>query len=99
MRDGRPSKPPSPETLWRRAYHEAMFARRLVGVQPDLFGACGKDATLTPAQLAQLRTAADEARAEALARYRAGQTDITVERRNKLVEDQPSTKIGVPPAG
>jgi hypothetical protein len=39
MRDGAPSKPPSPETLWRRAYHKAMFARRLVGVQPDLFGA------------------------------------------------------------
>jgi hypothetical protein len=39
MRDGRPRRPPTPETLWRRAYHEAMFARRLVGVQPDLFGA------------------------------------------------------------
>lgn len=39
MRDGRPRKPPTPETLWRRAYHKAMFARRLVGVQPDLFGA------------------------------------------------------------
>ena len=39
MRDGRPSKPPSPEILWRRAYHKAMFARRLVGVQPDLLGA------------------------------------------------------------
>lgn len=38
MRDGAPSKPPTPEALWRRAYHKAMFARRLVGVQPDLFG-------------------------------------------------------------
>lgn len=62
-------------------------------------GACGKDVTLTSAQLAQLEIAADEAKAEALARYHAGETDITVERRNKLVEDQPSTKIGVPPAG
>lgn len=61
--------------------------------------ACGKDATLTPAQIVQLETAADEARAEALARYRAGETDIVVERRNKLVEDQASTKIGVPPSG
>lgn len=60
---------------------------------------CGKDATLTPAQLVQLETAAEEARAEALARYRAGETDITVERRSTLVEDQGSTKIGVPPAG
>lgn len=39
MRDGAPSKPPTPETLWRRAYHKAMFERRLIGVQPDLFGA------------------------------------------------------------
>ena len=39
MRDGAPRKPPTAETLWRRAYHKAMFARRLVGVQPDLFGA------------------------------------------------------------
>lgn len=60
--------------------------------------ACGKDATLTPAQVAQLETAADEARTEAMARYRAGETAITFERRSKLVEDQASTKIGVPPA-
>jgi hypothetical protein len=39
IRDGAPRKPPTPEALWRRAYHKAMFARRLVGVQPDLFGA------------------------------------------------------------
>jgi len=31
-----------------------------------------------------------EARVEALARYRAGETDITVERRNTLNEEQPS---------
>lgn len=43
MRDGAPRKPPTPEALWRRAYHEAMFNRRLVGVQPDLFG--GKPVT------------------------------------------------------
>lgn len=43
MRDGAPRKPPTLETLWRRAYHEAMFNRRLVGVQPDLFG--GKPVT------------------------------------------------------
>jgi hypothetical protein len=39
MRDGAPRKPPTPAALWRRAYHEAMFNRRLVGVQHDLFGA------------------------------------------------------------
>ncbi|VVT31641.1 conserved hypothetical protein [Sphingomonas aurantiaca] len=39
MRDGAPRKPPTPEAVWRRAYHEAMFSRRLVGVQHDLFGA------------------------------------------------------------
>lgn len=38
MRDGPPRKPPTPAALWRRAYHEAMFNRRLVGVQHDLFG-------------------------------------------------------------
>ncbi len=43
MRDGMPRKPPTPEALWRRAYHEAMFNRRLVGVQHDLFG--GKSTT------------------------------------------------------
>ncbi len=43
MRDGVPRKPPTPEALWRRAYHEAMFNRRLVGVQHDLFG--GKPTT------------------------------------------------------
>ena len=39
MRDGAPRKPPTPGALWRRAYHEAMFNLRLVGVQHDLFGA------------------------------------------------------------
>ena len=39
MRDGAPRKPPTPAALWRRAYHEAMFNLRLVGVQHDLFGA------------------------------------------------------------
>lgn len=58
--------------------------------------ACGKDATLTPAQLVQLETAAEEARAEALARYRAGETGITVERRNTLVEDQLTTTNDAP---
>ena len=43
MRDGAPRKPPTPEALWRRAYHEAVFNRRLVGVQHDLFG--GKPTT------------------------------------------------------
>lgn len=43
MRDGPPRKPPTPEALWRRAYHEAMFAKRLIGVQHDLFG--GKPST------------------------------------------------------
>ena len=40
-----------------------------------------------------------ESDAIAAARYRAGETAILVERRNKLVEDQASTKIGVPPLG
>ncbi len=43
IRDGASRKPPTPEALWRRAYHEAMFNRRLVGVQHDLFG--GKPTT------------------------------------------------------
>ncbi len=43
MRDGAPRKPPTPAALWRRAYDEAMFNRRLVGVQHDLFG--GKPTT------------------------------------------------------
>lgn len=43
MRDGPPRKPQTPEALWRRAYHEAMFAKRLIGVQHDLFG--GKPST------------------------------------------------------
>jgi hypothetical protein len=43
MRDGPPRNPPKPEVLWRRAYHEAMFRRRLIGVQHDLFG--GKPTT------------------------------------------------------
>lgn len=43
MRDGAPRKPPTAAALWRRGYHEAMFNRRLVGVQHDLFG--GKPTT------------------------------------------------------
>lgn len=43
MRDGAPRKPLTPAALWRRAYHEAMFNRHLVGVQHDLFG--GKPTT------------------------------------------------------
>lgn len=66
--------------------------------EPRSCPGCGKDATLTPAQLAQLEVAAQEARSEALARFHVGETDITVERRNTLIEDQPSTKIGVPPS-
>lgn len=54
--------------------------------EPRMCAACGKDATLTPVQIAQLETAAEEARAEALARYRAGETNIEVERRSKLIE-------------
>jgi len=58
--------------------------------EPRQCASCGKDATLTPAQINQLELAAEEARVEALARYRAGETDITVERRNTLNEEQPS---------
>lgn len=47
-------------------------------------GSCGENATLTPLQITQVYQAADEARVEALARHRAGETDIRVERRNKL---------------
>ncbi len=43
MRDGANTKPLTPEAQWRRDYHKAMFNRRLVGVQPDLFG--GKPVT------------------------------------------------------
>lgn len=39
VRDGPTAKPLTPEAQWRRDYHRAMFNRRLVGVQPDLFGA------------------------------------------------------------
>ncbi len=39
MRDGPTRKPLTPEAQWRRDYHTAMFNRRLVGVQHDLFGA------------------------------------------------------------
>lgn len=55
--------------------------------EPRRCASCGQDTTLTPAQIAQLETAAEEARAEALARYHAGETDIAVERRSKLTED------------
>lgn len=43
MRDGIAAKPLTPEAQWRRDYYKAMFHRRLVGVQPDLFG--GKPVT------------------------------------------------------
>ena len=43
MRDGPTGKPLTPEAQWLRAYHKAMFHRRLVGVQPDLLG--GKPVT------------------------------------------------------
>lgn len=39
MRDGAARAPLKPEAQWRRDYHEAMFNRRLVGVQHDLFDA------------------------------------------------------------
>lgn len=55
--------------------------------EPRRCASCGKDATLTPAQIVQLEAAAEEARAEALARYRAGETDIAIERGSKLTED------------
>lgn len=48
--------------------------------------ACGKDATLTAAQIAQIRQAAANARGEALAHHRAGETDIQAERKSKLTE-------------
>lgn len=51
--------------------------------------ACGKDATLTPVQIAQLKAAAEDARREAMARYRAGETDILVERKSKLSSNEP----------
>jgi hypothetical protein len=47
---------------------------------------CGTDATLTPLQIAQVQQAAEEARDEALTRFRAGETDILVERKSKLTE-------------
>ena len=47
---------------------------------------CGTDATLGPLQIAQVYKAADEARAEALERYRAGEKDILVERKSKLIQ-------------
>lgn len=43
MRDGSAAKRLTPEAQWRRDYHRAMFNRRFVGVQPDLFG--GKPVT------------------------------------------------------
>jgi len=43
MRNGAATKPLTPEAQWRRDYHKAMFNRRLVGAQPDLFG--GKPVT------------------------------------------------------
>lgn len=51
---------------------------------------CGRDATLTPVQVAQIETAAGEAKAEALARYRAGETGIHVQRTSKLTEGEAS---------
>ncbi|WP_323810207.1 hypothetical protein [Sphingobium baderi] len=52
---------------------------------------CGKDATLTPVQIAQLEVAAEDAQREAMARYHAGETDIFVERKSKLAGDEPTT--------
>lgn len=57
--------------------------------------ACGKDATLTAAQIAQIRQAAADAREEALARHRAGETDIQVERRSKLNETGGLTAVNI----
>ena len=47
---------------------------------------CGMDATLKPLQIFQIHHAAEEARDEARARFRAGETDILVERRSKLTD-------------
>ncbi len=43
--------------------------------------ACGMDVTMTPDQIAQAEAAVKEMKAEALARYRAGETGVQVERR------------------
>lgn len=51
--------------------------------------ACGADATLTAAQIAQVHAVIAEAREEALARWRSGERDITIEHRGKLTEATP----------
>lgn len=53
--------------------------------------ACGMDVTLTPAQVAEIEVAAEEIKAEALARYRSGETDVQIERR-VTTEDQAALK-------
>ena len=50
---------------------------------------CGADATLTAAQIAQVHAVVAEAREEALARWRSGERDITIEHRGKLTEATP----------
>ena len=47
---------------------------------------CGKDVTLTPAQIAGVEASVEEMKAEALARYRAGETDVQVERKVKTAD-------------
>ncbi len=42
--------------------------------------ACGMDVTMTPEQIAQAEAAVEEMKAEALARYGAGETEVRVER-------------------
>ncbi|MXO58890.1 hypothetical protein GRI89_04965 [Altererythrobacter salegens] len=49
--------------------------------EPRACPECGVDATLTPDEVAQIEAAAEEARAEALERFRAGETTIHVERK------------------
>lgn len=54
--------------------------------QERICASCGTDATLGSLQIAQVYKAAEEARAEAMERYRAGEKDILVERKSKLMQ-------------
>lgn len=49
--------------------------------------ACGADITPDPYQLARLEAVAEEARAEALERYRNGETDILVSRNTRIARE------------
>lgn len=54
---------------------------------------CGKDATLSGAQILQIQQAIADARKEVLARHRAGETDIQVERQSKLKDSHAELSI------